>query len=91
MKKLIAGLFAVAAFTFSVSAQNQDNDRRLGERNHPGLHKGHDQQEMRDMKDLNLTEAQRQQIKAINFCVASLSGLVKSAASIGLYSIIFTR
>ncbi len=37
---------AVAAFTFSVSAQNQENDRRLGERNHPGLHKGHDQQEI---------------------------------------------
>lgn len=61
MKKIIAGLFAIAAFTFSVNAQNGDDKKMNRDRS---AH--HKQGGDRDMSELNLTEAQRQQMKSIN-------------------------
>ena len=66
MKKIIAGLFAIAAFTFSAAAQDQktEGEKKMHKEKH-GMHKGHDGG-MRGMEALNLTDAQKQQIKSIN-------------------------
>ncbi len=66
MKKIIAGLFAVAAFTFSASAQDQDNangqtNSNAAQGKHHGRGGG-----MQGMDKLNLTDAQKAQIKTIN-------------------------
>ncbi len=61
MKKIIAGLFAFAAFTFSVTAQNND-DKKM----HRDRSAHHKQGGDKAMHELNLTDAQRQQIKSIN-------------------------
>ena len=67
MKKIIAGLFALAAFTFSASAQDQNTDQQnRQERKNHGMHRGHDGKGMEGIEKLNLTEAQRQQIRTIN-------------------------
>jgi len=68
MKKIIAGLFAIAAFTFSASAQNQNNPdgQKKWDRQGQGYHKGHDGKGMGGMEKLNLTDAQKQQMKSIN-------------------------
>lgn len=67
MKKIIAGLFAIAAFTFSASAQDQTNtDQKQWNRDGQGMHRGHDGGGMRMMQQLNLTDAQKQQMKSIN-------------------------
>ena len=67
MKKIIAGLFAIAAFTFSAAAQDQKTEgERKMHKEHHGMHKGHDGKGMRGMEALNLTDAQKQQIKSIN-------------------------
>ena len=67
MKKIITGLFAIAAFTFSAVAQDQktEGQKKMHKEKH-GMHKGHEGKEMRGMEQLNLTEAQRQQVKSIN-------------------------
>src|SRR5665647_1367444 len=68
MKKIIAGLFAIAAFTFSASAQNQNNPdgQKKWDRQGQGYHKGRDGKGMGGMEKLNLTDAQKQQMKSIN-------------------------
>ena len=67
MKKIIAGLFAIAAFTFSATAQDQTNqDQKKMHKERHGMHKGHDGKRMDGIEKLNLTDAQRQQIKTIN-------------------------
>src|SRR4051812_47374558 len=64
MKKIIAGLFAIAAFTFSASAQDQGTDgQRKWSKDGQGMHRGHDG---KGMESLNLTDAQKQQMKTIN-------------------------
>jgi Spy/CpxP family protein refolding chaperone len=64
MKKIIAGLFAIAAFTFSAAAQDQTTDgQRKGNKERHGMHKGHDG---KGFEALNLTDAQKQQMKSIN-------------------------
>ena len=64
MKKIFAGLFAVAAFTFSAVAQDQTNtDQNKWNKERHGMHKGRDG---RGLEKLNLTEAQKQQMKSIN-------------------------
>ncbi len=60
MKKIIAGLFAVAAFTFSAAAQDPTDQKKHGREQ--GFHKMHDG----PMEKLNLTDAQKQQMKSIN-------------------------
>lgn len=66
MKKIIAGLFAIAAFTFSAAAQDQNAGQTKIKANH-GMHqRHHDGQRMDGIEKLNLTDAQRQQIKTIN-------------------------
>ena len=66
MKKIIAGLFAIAAFTFSAAAQDQPTDGvRKGNKEKHGMHKGHGKR-MDGMEKLNLTDAQKQQMKSIN-------------------------
>ncbi len=66
MKKIITGLFAIAAFTFSAVAQDQNNAGDRMNKGRQGMHKGHNGKGMEGMEKLNLTEAQRQQIKSIN-------------------------
>lgn len=68
MKKIIAGLFAIAAFTFSASAQNPNNPdgQKKWDRQGQGYHRGHDGKGMGGMEKLNLTDAQKQQMKSIN-------------------------
>lgn len=66
MKKIIAGLFAIAAFTFSAVAQDQTTDQKQWNRDGQGMHRGHDGGGMRMMQQLNLTDAQKQQMKTIN-------------------------
>lgn len=61
MKKIITALFAVAAFTFSASAQNKNNTNE-----EKGYHKKHEGKGMMGMQKLNLTDAQKQQMKLIN-------------------------
>ena len=61
MKKIITGLFAIAAFTFSAVAQDQGTDQKKW--NKDGQHRMHDG---KGMDKLNLTEAQKQQMKSIN-------------------------
>ena len=64
MKKIIAGLFAIAAFTFSAAAQDQTNtDQKKWNKERHGMHKGHDG---KGFEKLNLTDAQKQQMKSIN-------------------------
>ena len=64
MKKIITGLFAIAAFTFSAGAQDQGTDgQRKWNKDSQGMHRGHDGKEM---ESLNLTDAQKQQVKTIN-------------------------
>lgn len=58
MKKIITALFAIAVFTFSATAQSQDTEAKQRDQ-----YKGHHGKEM---EKLNLTEAQRQQMKSIN-------------------------
>ncbi|MEO5783116.1 MAG: hypothetical protein ABIQ07_07590 [Ginsengibacter sp.] len=67
MKKIITGLFAIAAFIFSAVAQTNENttdQKKLNKEGH-GFHKGHDGMG-RGMEKLNLTDAQKQQMKSIN-------------------------
>ena len=66
MKKIIAGLFAIAAFTFSAGAQDHNDDHRKMKKEKHGMHKGHDGRGMEGIEKLNLTDAQREQIKSIN-------------------------
>src|SRR5215212_3111324 len=67
MKKIIAGLFAIASFTFTAVAQDQNTDgQRKGNKERHGMHKGHDGKRMDGIEKLNLTDAQRQQMKSIN-------------------------
>ena len=67
MKKIIAGLFAIAAFTFSAVAQDQKTEgRKKMHKEKHGMHKGHEGKVMRGIEALNLTESQRAQIKTIN-------------------------
>ena len=68
MKKIITALFAIAAFTFSTQAQDQNkvNEQKKNARQQHGHHKGHGGKGMDGMENLNLTAAQRQQIKSIN-------------------------
>jgi Spy/CpxP family protein refolding chaperone len=66
MKKIIACCLAIAAFTFGAIAQDQN---KFGDRMHKGrhgMHKGDEGKGMENMEKLNLTDAQRQQIKSIN-------------------------
>ncbi len=63
MKKIITGLFAFAVFTFSTSAQTQNNAEGYKKESR-GYKKGHDR--MNGMEKLNLSDAQKQQIKSIN-------------------------
>ena len=68
MKKIITGLFAIAAFTFSATAQTSDDaagQKRKQKQEH-GQHRGHEGKGMYGMEKLNLSDAQKQQIKAIN-------------------------
>ena len=66
MKIIITGLFAIAAFTFSAVAQTNDNttDQKKWDKDGQGHH-GHDGRGM-GMEKLNLTDAQKQQMKSIN-------------------------
>jgi len=67
MKKIIAGLFAIAAFTFSAAAQDQTNtDQKKWNKEGRGMHKGHEGRGKEAMEKLNLTDAQKQQMKTIN-------------------------
>ncbi len=66
MKKIIAGCLAIAAFTFSAVAQDQNNAGDRMKNGRQGMHKGHEGKGMESMENFNLTEAQRQQIKSIN-------------------------
>jgi Spy/CpxP family protein refolding chaperone len=67
MKKIIAGLFAIAAFTFSASAQDQTTtDQNKQDHQKHGMHRAHDGRGMEAMQKLNLTDAQKQQMKSIN-------------------------
>jgi len=64
MKKIITGLFAMAALTFNAVAQDQQKHGQMHKEG-KGHHRG-DKEGMRGMEKLNLTEAQRAQIKSIN-------------------------
>ena len=66
MKKIITGLFAIAAFTFSAVAQDQNTDQKKWNKERQGMHKGRDGRGMEAMQKLNLTDAQKQQMKSIN-------------------------
>jgi Spy/CpxP family protein refolding chaperone len=67
MKKIIAGLFAIAAFAFSASAQDQTNtDQKKWDGEQHGMHRDHDGRGKEMMQKLNLTDAQKQQMKSIN-------------------------
>ncbi len=66
MKKMIAGFLAIAAFTFGAVAQDQNNAGDRMKNGRHGMHNGHKRKGMEGMDKLNLTEAQRQQIKSIN-------------------------
>ena len=63
MKKILTGLFAFAVFTFSTSAQAQNNAEGY-KKERRGYNKGLDK--MNGMEKLNLSDAQKQQIKSIN-------------------------
>ncbi len=67
MKKIITGLFAIAAFTFSAVAQTNDNttDQKKWNKDGQSSHRGHGEKGM-GMRKLNLTDAQKQQMKSIN-------------------------
>ncbi|HEY8689972.1 MAG TPA: hypothetical protein VIM07_12115 [Chitinophagaceae bacterium] len=65
MKKIIAGLFAIAAFTFSAVAQDNTTDQKKWDKEGQGFHRGHDRKGM-GMEKLNLTDAQKQQMKSTN-------------------------
>jgi Spy/CpxP family protein refolding chaperone len=65
MKKIITGLFAIAAFTFSAVAQDNTTNQKKWDKDGDGYHRGHDGRGM-GMDKLNLTEAQKQQMKSIN-------------------------
>ena len=64
MKKIITGLFAIAAFTFSAIAQD-NTDQKKWDKDGDGYHRSHDRKGM-GMDKLNLTDAQKQQMKSIN-------------------------
>jgi Spy/CpxP family protein refolding chaperone len=66
MKKIIAGCLAIAAFTFSAVAQDQNNAGDRMQKDRQGMHKGHNGKGMNGMEKLNLNDAQKQQIKSIN-------------------------
>jgi Spy/CpxP family protein refolding chaperone len=67
MKKIITGLFAIAAFAFNATAQTQgDADQKKSHKERNGYHKDHQGKGMYGMEKLNLSDAQKQQIKAIN-------------------------
>ena len=67
MKKIITGLFAIAAFTFSAVAQDKTTDGQgKWNKERQGMHKGRDGRGMEAMQKLNLTDAQKQQMKSIN-------------------------
>ena len=65
MKKIITGIFAMAAFTFSAAAQDQKTDQKKWDKDGQGQHM-RDGKGMHGMDQLNLTESQKQQMKAIN-------------------------
>src|SRR5689334_13895160 len=64
MKKIITGIFAIAAFTFSAAAQDQNNDQKKWDKD--GHQHMRDGRGMHGMEQLNLTESQKQQMKTIN-------------------------
>jgi Spy/CpxP family protein refolding chaperone len=66
MKKIITVCLAIAAFTFGAVAQDQNNSGNRMNKGRQGMHKGHEGKGMESIEKLNLTEAQRQQIKSIN-------------------------
>lgn len=67
MKKIITGLFAIAAFTLSASAQTNDNTQGSWKKDRQGNHQRKGDMGMRGgMEKLNLTDAQKQQMKSIN-------------------------
>lgn len=66
MKKIITGLFAIAVFTLSATAQNQNDQDKQMDRDGHGFRKGNEGNGMRGMENLNLTDAQKTQIKSIN-------------------------
>jgi len=61
MKKIMSGILALAAFTFSASAQVSDKNQQDNKdwKEHRGFHN-------RGMENLNLSDAQKQQMKSIN-------------------------
>ncbi len=67
MKKIITGLFAIAAFAFSVSAQTTDNngDKKWNKDGQPGTHRDRGER-MENLEKLNLSADQKQQMKTIN-------------------------
>ncbi|CAN5263657.1 hypothetical protein BH09BAC2_BH09BAC2_01020 [soil metagenome] len=62
MKKIIGSVLALTLFAFSVNAQSNNQQQNQGQ---SGYHKGHGKMDG-GMGDLNLSDAQKQQIKAIN-------------------------
>ena len=62
MKKLIALSFALATVTISVSAQQK---RDISKLNSSTTHASHQEERHERMKDLNLSDAQREQMKSI--------------------------
>lgn len=66
MKKIITGLFAIAAFTFSAAAQDQSNPDQRKWKDEQGNHRDGKGRGMRGMEQLNLTDAQKLQMKSIN-------------------------
>ena len=68
MKKILAGLLAIASFTFSANAQEQHNMDRGKTWNKDGMgnHMRHHGKGMMAMQKLNLTDAQKQQMKLIH-------------------------
>lgn len=66
MKRIIAGLFAIAAFTFSAVAQDQTTTDQKRNKEKQGMHKGHEGRGGQGFEKLNLTDAQKQQLKSIN-------------------------
>ena len=65
MKKIVRGILAIAAFTFSAAAQDQKTDQKKWDKDRQHQHMG-DGGRMQGMDQLNLTESQKLQMKAIN-------------------------
>ncbi len=56
----------IAAFSTQAQNQNKTIEQKKNDRQQHGQHKGHGGKGMDGMDNLNLTDAQRQQIKSIN-------------------------